>query len=140
MVTDSGEKGLWIPTARLGADIFGSTMYRVVNDHRFGYVKYPIPPVYFRIKAGILKVVAKQDRIIGVELQAEPWFSQDLFQTDLSTQLALMNPKIFAQNIDYARRVGFEENYLWGAEWWYWLAKKQRDFGMWATAKELLRK
>jgi hypothetical protein len=49
-----------------------------------------------------------------------------------------MNPKVFSQNVAYARSVGFADNYLWGVEWWYWLAKQKNDWGMWQAAKEAI--
>lgn len=138
LLTDSGELGRWLPTARMGPDIFGSTMYRVVHSPKLGYFKYPLPPAFFKIKAGFVRTFSPVKDFIGVELQAEPWFETDVHSTDLNTQFTLMNPKIFKDNIAYARKVGFAENYLWGVEWWYWLAKKQNDWGMWQEVKSLL--
>jgi len=138
VVTDSGELGRWLPTAKVGGDVFGSTMYRVVHNPKFGYFKYPLPPAFFKIKAGFLSTFTGIKEFINVELQAEPWFETDVYSTDLKTQFTLMNPKIFKENIAYAQSVGFKENYLWGVEWWYWLAKSQNDWGMWQEAKNLL--
>lgn len=138
LVADSGEVGQWLPTATAGADLFGTTMYRVVHNNYVGYIKYPLPPAFFRIKAGIVNTFAHPQEIIGVELDAEPWLVASVADTDLKTQLALMNPNVFAQNVAYAKQAGFSDNYLWGVEWWYWLAKKQGDWGMWAAAKSLL--
>jgi hypothetical protein len=28
------------------------------------------------------------------------------------------------KNVDFAARTGMPRAYLWGAEWWYWLASK----------------
>lgn len=140
LVTDSGELGRWIPTATTGADIFGTTMYRIVHNPTTGYFKYPLPPAFFRIKAGILNTFAKPQGILGVELQAEPWFANGIENTPLETQKSLMNQKIFAEYIEYAQKAGFKDNYLWGVEWWYWMAQKQGDWGMWAAAKDLLNK
>ena len=137
LVTDSGELGLWLPAATVGEDLFGSTMYRVVYHRFFGYIKYPLPPQFFHLKAGILKVFTKLPPPVGVELQAEPWVANGILNTDLDTQRALMNPKVLASNIAYAKQAGFEDNYLWGVEWWYWMAKKQNDWGMWTYAKQL---
>lgn len=139
ILTDSGEKGSWVATANLGADVFGVTMYRTVHHHRFGYHKYPLPAWVYRLRAGWLRTFSDVDQIIGVELQAEPWFTGLVSETGLETQFSLMNSKIFRENIEYARKVGFRENYLWGAEWWYWLAHAQNDWGMWEAAKNLLR-
>ncbi len=139
MVTDSGELGRWLPAATSGGDMFGTTMYRLVYNHVVQYWKYPLPPWFFHIKAGVLQTFAPQP-IVGVELQAEPWFTNGVENADLNTQKALMNPKIFKQNTDYAKAAGFSDNYLWGVEWWYWMAQKHNDWGMWAAAKELLNK
>ncbi len=139
ILTDSGEQGNWNHTIRSGADQLGVTMYRLVYNDRIGYYRYPVGPWFYRIKAGIVEKFFHKD-IIGVELQAEPWLLAGVFNTDLDTQKSLMNPKIFESHIDYAQKVGFQDNYLWGVEWWYWMAKKNNDWGMWATAKNLLEK
>ena len=136
IITDSGEKGAWLPAAWAGADIFGSTMYRQVYQDKWGrYYTYPIPPAVYRIRAGILQTFSKVNRIVGVELQAEPWFSTNPFDTPWDRQLELMNPEIFREYAEYASKVGFAGNYFWGVEWWYW-AKAQGHPEMWQAAKE----
>lgn len=137
LLSDSGEFGRWLPTASLKPDIFGSTMYRVVHNPKVGHFKYPLPSAFFRVKAGVLQTFRPVDKIVGVELQAEPWFADDMFQVPLNTQFALMNPVIFKEYTEYAEKVGFEDNYLWGVEWWYWLANKHGDWGMWEEARKL---
>ena len=138
VLTDSGELGRWIPTAKFKPDVLGTTMYRVVHNPKLGYFEYPLPPAFFRIKAGLTKTFTGINKYTGVELQAEPWFSEDVFRTDLDTQYSLMNPKILENYTDYAKKVGLEDNYLWGVEWWYWLAHKHNDWGMWDTAKNII--
>lgn len=49
-----------------------------------------------------------------------------------------MNISQFKENIDYAKAVGFPENYLWGAEWWYWLKVKHNDPRYWQEVKKLI--
>jgi len=138
VITDSGEKGGWFQAAKF-ADVFGSTMYRKVHNPRYGgYVQYPLPPAFYRIRAGILRTFSHVDNIIGVELQAEPWFARDINDTPLTEQFALMNPELFKEYTDYARSAGFSENYFWGTEWWYWLKEKQNDSSMWEAAKKVL--
>jgi len=39
--------------------------------------------------------------------------------------------------VEFAKKVGFPEIYLWGAEWWYWLKITQNHPELWDTAKEL---
>jgi hypothetical protein len=137
LVTDSGEIGRWLPVSLVGADYFGSTMYRVVHTPTFGYFKYPLPPGFFETKAELLHWISNPKKIWGMELQAEPWFENGATQTPLSRHLELMNPSIFKANMDYARSVGFERNYLWGLEWWYWMKTTQNHPEMWEVAKEL---
>ena len=43
------------------------------------------------------------------------------------------------ENVDYARRVGFHDIYLWGGEWWYWMKMKKDYPAVWETGKELFR-
>lgn len=139
VVTDSGEKGAWLPTALASGDIFGSTMYREIYHHKKQkYIKYLIPTALYRIKAGMVKTFSGINRFIGVELQAEPWFAQDVSSTPLSRQEELMNPEIFLENVEYARRVGFAENYLWGVEWWYYIKEKKGEGEIWDLAKKLM--
>ena len=40
--------------------------------------------------------------------------------------------------IDFARRTGFSEIYLWGVEWWYWLKEEQRDVRFWDLGRGLM--
>ena len=50
MITDSGELSIWLPAVKR-ADVFGTTMYRIVWSEKiskyFGYIKYPLPPRFF---------------------------------------------------------------------------------------------
>jgi hypothetical protein len=139
--TDSGEKGSWLTTAWSGVDILGATMYReVYHDKKARYQTYPLPAWTYNVKAGWVKLLSGTNKTIGVELQAEPWFAGTGAQgTPLPEQLAHMNPEILRNNIAYARQVGFAENYLWGAEWWYWLAR-QGDPSLLTEAKILYQK
>ena len=40
--------------------------------------------------------------------------------------------------VEYASRTGFDEIYLWGVEWWYWLREKQGDGRFWRLGKGLM--
>ena len=48
-----------------------------------------------------------------------------------------MTPEVFRETIKKARKAGFEENYLWGAEWWWWLKEKHGDSSLWEEGKKL---
>jgi Beta-galactosidase len=139
IATDSGEKGAWITVSGSGADILGSTMYREAYYEKQGkYVTYPLPWWTYNIKAGLVILLTGVHKVIGVELQAEPWLIiSNPTVTAPEEQLKHMNPAIFQQNIDYATKVGFSENYLWGAEWWYWMQREHHDSSMVDAAKSL---
>lgn len=137
IATDSGEKGMWVSVAGSGANTLGATMYReVYHDKKGKYIAYKFPWWSYNIKAGLVKLLTNVDSIIGVELQAEPWLMiSNPKATPPAEQLKHMNPEIFRSNIEYATRVGLPENYLWGAEWWYWMAKEHGDNSMINAAK-----
>jgi hypothetical protein len=141
MLTDSGELSLWLPAAKR-ADVFGTTMYRTVWSASFskylGYITYPLPPKFFWFKANLVKLFYGDKPIIVSELQAEPW-SPGLLLSELpqEEQKKSMDIEKFQQNIEYAKKVGFKEVYLWGAEWWYWKKEKKDNPSYWNVTKKL---
>ena len=137
IITDSGELSVWLRAAKR-ADIFGTTMYRIVWNEKTGYIKYPLPPKFFWLKANFVRLFFPKKPIIVSELQAEPWGHKMLYESSLEEQAKSMNLKQFNENIDYARKVGFPEVYLWGAEWWYWLKTKHSQPEIWEAAKNVL--
>lgn len=138
LLTDSGELSLWYGAASRG-DAFGTTMYRDIYKPGIGYFRYPVGPNFFRLKAWFIRTLAHQDDLRVIELQAEPWASGWVGNVSLEEQFKTMNPERLKENVDYARRVGFPEIYLWGGEWWYWL-KVRKDFpAVWETGRELFR-
>lgn len=120
MVTDSGELSTWIRTARL-ADIFGTTMYRVVWNKYLGYWNYDWLPVsFYRLK--LLLNGREANTTFISELQAEPWIpDHDLFDSEIEEQYKSMDLNRLKKNIAFAQAFGSPRAYLWGAEWWYWL-------------------
>lgn len=134
IITDSGELSLWVKAAKR-ADIFGTTMYRTIWSKKVGYYKYPIGPKFFQFKNMLNKIFAKQNNAIVIELQAEPWINGWTVARPLEEQFSSMNPNILADNVSFAKKVGFPEVYLWGVEWWYWLKKTQNHPELWNEAK-----
>ena len=137
IVTDSGELSIWLRAAKR-ADIFGTTMYRVVHQKYLGYVEYPLPPKFFWLKANTIRLFYPGKPIFVSELQAEPWGPQLLFDLPLDEQEKSMTIKQFRENIAYAKEVGFSPAYLWGAEWWYWMKTINNDSSYWKEAKKVL--
>ncbi|MBI4991599.1 MAG: beta-galactosidase [Candidatus Harrisonbacteria bacterium] len=137
IVSDSGELSLWLQAARR-ADIFGTTMYRSVWSNKIpgGYLRYPLPPSFFYLKANLIKYFASTKNIIVTELQAEPWGPKQIKEMAPMERDTSLSLEKFKANIEYARQVGFREAYLWGAEWWLWEKMSGRP-EFWEYAKSL---
>ncbi|MDZ7612066.1 MAG: cellulase family glycosylhydrolase [Candidatus Moranbacteria bacterium] len=138
IVTDSGELSIWYEAAKR-ADIFGTTLYRIIHKPPFGYVEYPVGPNFFRLKAKFIEIFAGQDDVIISELQAEPWAKGWILHVSLEEQYKTMDPDKFRDIIEYAKKTKFDAAYLWGAEWWYWLKEKKDAPEMWEEAREVLK-
>jgi len=136
VVTESGELSTWLNGAIYG-DMVGISVYRTTWDKIFGFFYYPLTPSYYKHKARMLTPLVKN--IFVSELQAEPWERTPLPETPLLEQKFFMNPDKLDQSVDFVRRAGFNDVYLWGVEWWYWLLDKQNDPSMWLKVKELVK-
>lgn len=136
IITDSGELSLWVRAASR-ADVFGTTLYRTIYKEGLGYFDYPIGPRFFQFKHLLNKIVAGQGKAIVIELQAEPWISGYTTQSPLEEQFASMNVEKMKNNVSFAKKVGFPQVYLWGVEWWYWLATQKGHPELWETARGL---
>ncbi|MFA5023884.1 MAG: hypothetical protein WC523_02920 [Patescibacteria group bacterium] len=134
IITGSGELGLWRKEAKIG-DIFGTTLYRVVYNSWFGYVKYPLPLSYYKLKAHLAGL--NNDRLMILELQAEPWVPKGemiyLTEAEINKTMSLLQ---FKANIQYAIDLDYNRAYLWGVEWWYW-QKKYGNPAYWDIATSL---
>lgn len=122
LVTESGELGLW-PRAAKAGDIFGTTMYLRVYNKYFGEVNYHLPPDFFILKERVTRFLIKDynKKFIVIELAAEPWTEKQIYETNPEEQLKSFSPNFFRNTIQYAKSTGFNEYYLWGVEWWYYL-------------------
>lgn len=136
MLTDAGKAGMWFTSLRR-ADTLGVTMYYQVWNPTRGVVWSTFGPGLFLVKRKILEPFFSDKKMIVAELQAEPYGPTLLPNYDLGLQMRLMNPGRFRETIRRARKAGFSENYLWGAEWWFWLKDKQNDSSLWDEAKTL---
>jgi len=136
LISDSGEGSLWIEAAKLG-DIIGITMYKKVWFSQIGvYVYYPLPPTFYWRKAQLIEKIFNK-KVVVVELQAEPWGPKLLYDSPLEEQEKTMNLERFKANIEFAKKTGLDEFYLWGGEWWYWMKVKQNQPEIWQEAKKL---
>jgi hypothetical protein len=140
LVTDSGEFGYWYKAYRDG-DVFGSSVYLYVWWKKFGdygRVRYPVGPSFFRVKQNIVSWIWGDKPKILIEMEAEPWLLKPIVDTPIDLQLKQMNLSRFQEILDTSRKAGFETQYLWGAEWWYWLAQNGHP-EFWQEAKDLFK-
>ena len=136
IISDSGEFSFWIRAAQVG-DVVGTTMYRKVWFSEIDmYVSYPFPSVFYARRAGLIKTLYGK-KVIGVEVQAEPWGPELLYNISVEEQKKSMDLERFVKNIEFARNTGLDTLYLWGGEWWYWLKKVKGDDSMWNEAKKV---
>ena len=136
VISDSGEGSLWVNAAKFG-DIVGTTLYKKVWFRQLGnYIYYPFPPTFYWRKAQLIEKIFNK-KVIVVELQAEPWGPKLLYESPLEEQEKTMNLERFTANIEFAKKTGLDEFYLWGGEWWYWLKEKQNNPEIWNEAKKL---
>ena len=134
VMSATGELSMWRKEAKL-ADIFGSTLYRVVWANWSGYVRYPIPAWFYPFKA-YLANIPKENRII-IELQAEPWVPNGsiIYLSEESANKSF-NLEQFKANLQFSIDTHFEKAYLWGVEWWYY-KYKNGDPEYWELAKTI---
>ncbi len=133
MVTDAGELSFWLRTSSV-ADVLGVSLYRITWNPIFGNFFYPLTPQHYQQKAAFSEYFV--NKVIISELQAEPWGNRPLNQMSLEEQYKTMNMSFFRENIQFAKKIGFEQIYLWGVEWWYWL-KLQGVDEFWEEARTL---
>ena len=143
IISESGELSWWTGAAKI-ADVVGVTMYRKawLDTSTYGfpidgwdfYATYPFSPAFYARKASAIK--SKFDKkVICVELQAEPWGPEPIYDTPLSEQYKTMNHDLFLKNVEFAKETGIDTFYFWGSEWWYWLKTKQNSPEIWNEAK-----
>ena len=123
ILTDSGELRFWKTPMDL-SDIFGTTLYRVVDTPWIGPFQYPLRPWFYRVKSDLVRKIFAPGNLKTIisELQAESWANQPLTQTPIDEQIARFSLNQFKETINFARKTGFHSAYLWGAEWWYFMA------------------
>lgn len=122
VISDSGEWSLWVNSMQL-SDILGISLYRYANIEGYGYLSYTFPKIFYMAKSYLIrKLFAPYNtKTIIVELQTEPWLKQGVLETSLEEQTGLLPLDKLKGNINFAKKAGFSEIYLWGVEWWYYL-------------------
>lgn len=135
LVTDSGNLGTWSGAYKHG-DAFGTSVYVYFWNPELGQFKTFLPPWFYRAKEKVMKLAYGEKQTFLIELSAEPWLVAPVTQVPLDVQFTRMDVAKFDDILAYAKKTNYDQQYLWGAEWWYWLHLKGED-GMWNRGKEL---
>lgn len=122
-------------------DAFGYSVYRVIWSNKtgpyVGYLTYPTPIWYHRLRAAIIKAYTGRDVFIH-ELQLEPWGYSDTKNLTIAEQDKSMNLSQIHDNMLFGREIGAKDIYLWGGEWWYWRKETLKDPSVWEKVRSEL--
>ena len=138
LVTDSGNLGTWAGAYSRG-DLFGTSVYVHFWNPELGQFRTILPPWFYRVKDNVMALRYGEKPTLLIELSAEPWLIEPIIDVPLETQFTRMNLQKFEDILEYAEATHFEQQYLWGAEWWYWLKLQDRP-EMWERGQQLFMK
>jgi len=125
LLTDSGEWSTLLPAMSTPNVDIGVSVYRDVPLSGFGLSRYPLPAWSYTAKDWVARsITGVHNATIISELQCEPWFvNGNLKEVPYEVQRSQFPPEqIVLANLEYAQRTHFRSAYMWGAEWWYWMA------------------
>lgn len=130
-----------LPLGEPVPDKYGYSVYRTVYNDKTAplkfYITYPTPIWYHRLRAWWITTFKDRDIFIH-ELQLEPWAPVATVNATIKEQNKSMDLEQMAVNVDFASRIGKEDIYTWGGEWWYWRKTVHDDPGPWDKARQLL--
>jgi hypothetical protein len=135
LLTDSGNLGTWFGAYKNG-DAFGTSVYVYFWNPELGQFKSALPPWFYRAKEAFIQIIHGTKPTYLIELSAEPWLLEPITNVDVETQYSRMNADKIREIVDYAAKTRYDRQYLWGAEWWYWLKLQGHD-EIWGLGKEL---
>ncbi len=135
VVTDSGNLGTW-SGAYQRADIFGTSVYVHFWNPELGQFRTFLPAWFYRLKASVMSLLHGERPVFLIELSAEPWLVEPVVDVPVSVQFTRMDIEKFTDILSYASATGLQKQYLWGAEWWYWL-RQSGEPAFWNYGKTL---
>jgi hypothetical protein len=135
LVTDSGNLGTWQGAYSRG-DMFGTSVYVHFWNPELGQFRTFLPPWFYRAKDKAMRLMYGDKKTVLIELSAEPWLLEPVVDVPVETQFTRMNLEKFEDILKYAEETRYDTQYLWGAEWWYWLLLQDRP-EMWERGKRL---
>ncbi len=135
LVTDSGNLGTWAGPYKHG-DAFGTSVYIHFWNPELGQFRTILPPWFYRAKEGVMSLLYGEKETMLIELSAEPWLLEPVTNVPIETQYSRMDVAKLNDILQYAKDTRYEKQYLWGAEWWYWLKEKGHP-EMWEKGQEI---
>ena len=136
LITDSGNLGTWMGPYKNG-DVFGTSLYIYFWNPELGQFKTKLPALFYRAKERMVELLYGKKQTFLIELSLEPWLIEPTVDAPLEEQLLRMDINKFNEIIAYARQTSFDTQYLWGAEWWYYLKNTKGHPEFWDAAKQL---
>jgi hypothetical protein len=127
LITDSGELSSWARSYKRG-DIFGTTLYIYAWNKYFGDFRSFVWPGFYSLRKNIWNIVYGEKESIIAELSLEPWLNRPIKDEKIETLVQKMSPEKFENILKFAKKTGFETQYLWGAEWWYYMKLNGNDW------------
>jgi hypothetical protein len=138
MITDSGELSVWGRSFNMG-DVFGTTMYLYSWNSVMGeFRNWWFTPGSYSFRENLWQFFGSDNEAIIAELALEPWLDKPVIHERTDVQLRRMSPEKFEKVIEFAKQTGMRKQYLWGAEWWYYM-KLQGNEWYWERGKELFK-
>lgn len=138
LVTDSGNLGRWSAAYKRG-DVFGTSVYVHFWNPELGQFRTVQPAFLYRVKDNLMGVLYGDKPTMLIELSAEPWLLEPVTAVPLEVQFTRMNLQKFEDILTYAADTRFDKQYLWGAEWWFWL-REQGHPELWERGQRLFMK
>jgi len=135
LLTDSGNLGLWAKPYKHG-DAFGTSVYVYFWNPDLGQFKTVLPPWFYRVKENFIKIIYGDKPTYLIELSAEPWLLEPIIDVDIEIQNSRMDIQKVREILEYAKDTRYEKQYLWGAEWWYWMRENGHP-EMWNLGLEI---
>ncbi len=137
LITDSGNLGTWVGPYKRG-DAFGTSVYIYFWNPEIGKFRTILPPAFYRAKANLMSLLFGKKETFLIELSLEPWLIESVPSVPIETQLERMDLDRVREILEYAENTRFEKQYLWGAEWWYWM-KQHGHSEFWDFGKEVFK-
>lgn len=135
LITDSGNLGTWSGAYSRG-DMFGTSVYVYFWNPELGQFRTFLPAWFYRVKDNVMGILYGDKPTVLIELSAEPWLLEPVVDVPVQVQFTRMNLEKFEDILAYARDTRYDTQYLWGAEWWYWLHLQGRS-EMWNRGQQL---